>query len=291
MIQLLKERASSAIVFLKGYGEFSRRIKRRHRIFWNAPDAEIVRNTKMSASDPIEKWRDAVYWQRKLSNKHNAREFAQLHGCKVPALYWKGRDLGNLNFDALPPQYVIRPTIGHSCDKVFLMNQGVNLMDRQAYSETALREIMGNALMQNPYQEFLVEEFLRTEEGEYKIPKDYKFYMFNGDVARIEIIDRLGPSEGYTSYYTENWEQMDNIGTKYGKAACQPPPLCLNDLIGHAKALSKSYELFVRIDFYATDQGAVFGEFTPTPGSGKCFTPDADRMFTDYWNKSCRGML
>jgi hypothetical protein len=39
---------------------------------------------------------------------------------------------------------------------------------------------MGKALQNNPQLEFLIEEFMRTEAGEYRIPDDYKFYMFNG---------------------------------------------------------------------------------------------------------------
>jgi hypothetical protein len=291
MINLIKEKVKSTIILLRGYGEFSQRIRHRHKVFWSTPEAEIIRNTVMSACDPIEKWKDVEHWQRKLSNKHNAREFAKMHGCSVPNLYWKGRNLDKLDFSRLPPQYVIRPTIGHSCGMVFLMKNSLNLMDKQIYSEEALRGVMKEALKQNSYQEFLIEEFLRTEEGEYKIPKDYKFYMFNGQIARIEIINRLGPSEGYTSYYNEDWEQMENIGVKYLKAAFQSPPACLNDLIRQAKVLSKAYEMFIRIDFYATDRGAVFGEFTPTPGLGKCFTPEADKLFADYWDKACNGML
>jgi hypothetical protein len=40
-----------------------------------------------------------------------------------------------------------------------------------------------------------------------------------------------------------------------------------------AVRFSKAYEIFCRVDFYATDKGAVFGEFTPIPAVGKGFTP------------------
>lgn len=63
--------------------EFSQRIKKRHKIFWKAPNAEVVRNTKMDAVDTIEKWQDVKNWQRKLSNKYNSREFAVKYDCKV----------------------------------------------------------------------------------------------------------------------------------------------------------------------------------------------------------------
>ncbi len=81
------------------YGtDFSERIKRRHKIFWGALNAEKIRNKIMDANDPIEKWKNVKNWQRKLSNKYNSREFAKKHNCRVAELYWKGRDYNAINF-------------------------------------------------------------------------------------------------------------------------------------------------------------------------------------------------
>lgn len=272
-------------------GDFAKRIQARHQLFWGKSDAEIIRNIAMKAEDPIEKWRDGFNWQRKLSNKSNAKEFAKKHGCRVTQLYWKGKDLSTLDIDALPEHYVIRPTIGHSCNLVFLMENGLNLMDSKYYSNKELLAILQEALSENPYQEFLVEEFVRTERGEYRIPKDYKVYTFNGAIARIEVINRLSPSKGSTSLYTENWEQVENLSSKYEQAPYEEPPECIEELKSYAKTLSKAYEIFVRIDFYATDKGAVFGEFTPTPGLGKIFSPGAEEMFVKYWDEHCTSMI
>lgn len=272
-------------------GDFAKRIQARHQLFWGASDAEIIRNTAMSAEDPLEKWRKGFNWQRKLSNKSNAKEFAKKHGCRVTGLYWKGRDLTTLNFDVLPEHYVIRPTIGHSCNLVFLMKNGLNLMDKRYYSNKELLTILEEAIATNTYQEFLVEEFVRTEQGEYRIPKDYKVYTFNGTIARIEVINRLSPSKGSTSLYTENWEQVENLSTKYTQAPYEEPPACIEEIKSYARMLSKAYEIFVRIDFYATDKGAVFGEFTPTPGLGKIFSTGAEEIFVKYWDEHCTSMI
>jgi hypothetical protein len=98
------------IHYFRNQGQFSKRIKKRYETFWHDSQAEQIRNMPMSQHDCIEKWKAAPYWQRKLSNKYNAREFAQMHGCKVSDLYWKGADIDNLDFSKLPPYYVIRPT-------------------------------------------------------------------------------------------------------------------------------------------------------------------------------------
>lgn len=268
-------------------GEFRKRIVHRHKIFWNEPNAEKVRNTPMNVSDPVSVWKDVPNWQRKLSNKHNAREFAKMHGCRVAELYWRGRDLQSLNFSSLPACYVIRPTVGHSSGLVFLMKNGINLMDGKLYQDHEIRETLSKAIETAPAVEFLFEEFLQTEQGEYKIPNDYKFYIFNGHVAAIQLINRLSPKKGYTTFYDEHWQPLDNINTYYPKGNYEALPRCFSDMIEKVKELSRSYEIFARIDFYATPKGAVFGEFTPTPFLGKHFTPSGEEMLVNYWDKYC----
>jgi len=275
----------------KVQNEFPKRIKHRHRIFWTPPDAEYIRNTIMNAGDPVEKWKDVEHWQRKLSNKYNAREFARMHHCNVARLYWKGRDPERIDFSALPPHYVIRPTIGHSCNKVFLMRGDLNLMDKQVYTKHAIFTILKEMVMNDPYQEILIEEFLRSEAGEYRIPDDYKIYVFNGEVAFIALINRFGRRTGQHNFYDETWSIIRKCHSGYPMAPYQPPPRCLNQMLRDARELSKAYEIFVRIDFYATDRGAVFGEFTPTPSLGYGFSKFGEQRLLSYWDLYCKGRI
>ena len=293
MIQLIRKSLRSTIDRFSNMdnGEYARRIKHRHNVFWNAADAETVRNTPMQAHHSLQEWQAATHWQRKLSNKYNARLFAQLHGCRVAELYWAGSDLRQLDFSSLPEQFVIRPTIGHSCNLVFLMDNKMNHMDKRIYTEGELKSIMAEALGKNPHQRFLVEEFVKSEQGEHRIPVDYKMSFFNGELAVINVINRTSPKSGRSSSYDENWNMVEDIGRLYQQAPYQDPPACLGEMIGHARKLSETYKIFVRIDFYATDKGAVFGEFTPTPGRGNGFTPKADKMLLGYWDKYCRDMI
>ena len=271
--------------WFRGDGEFSRRIKLRNTTFWNNENGKILRNTIIGVNDPIEKLKDADNWQRKLSNKYNSREFAKKHGCKVPELYWRGRDINKIPMNDLPKQFVIRPTIGHSCNHVFLINDEVNLMDRQVYSKEALLRILAAEIKKNAYLEFLIEEFLKTEQEEYKIPIDYKFFMFGEEVATILVVNRLMPPVGLNSFYDINWKRIKTINNTFPNDSDQKPPDCLNEMIECSRKLGKAYETFVRIDFYATDKGAIFGEFTPTPGLGKNFTKYGNKLLGDYWNK------
>lgn len=271
--------------------DFSKRIKSRHRVFWQPPDAELIRNTPMSATDPIEKWRDVTYWQRKLSNKHNSREFAKMHGCKVPDLYWKGRNIDELPFDELPQNYVIRPTIGHSCNSVFVMKDGLNLFDKKSYTTSEIQACLRTNLNNNVQLEFLVEEFLVNEDGKYDILTDYKFYAFNGNIAAILVINRLSPKTGFQTAYTERWMPTSELVTSYPKGELQNPPACFKEMVEGVKKLSKAYEIFVRVDYYATNKGAVFGEFSPTPSLGNNSTPFARKLFKSFWAEHCTNMV
>lgn len=239
----------------------------------------------------MEKWKEGNNWQRKLSNKYNSREFAKKHNCKVPELYWKGSDYNTIDFNDLPAHYVIRPVTGHSCGLVFLMNNSNNLMDGKDYLPGEIKKALSAPLQENKNAVFLLEEFLKTEQGEYKIPDDYKFYMFNGNVGCIQIINRLSGTDGYTSWYNKDWKPLPNFTANYPDGKEQAPPACLLEMTAAAERLSKAYQIFCRIDFYATDKGAVFGEFTPTPALGKGFTPAGDKLLTAYWDKFCKGMI
>ncbi|NCD69367.1 ATP-grasp fold amidoligase family protein [Mucilaginibacter agri] len=272
---------------------FTERLKHRHQTFWDDPRAESFRNTPLKSFASVELLYREPHWQRLLSNKANAMHFAELNGCSVPEVYWQGRDVSEIPFDKLPPQFVLKPTIGHSCQNVFLMVNGVNLMDKKPYSNNQLIHIMQEVLLQVPHNEFLVEEFLMSEDGEYRIPTDYKLHTFNGEIARIEAIHRFSANKGIVRVFDADWNRQENIGEKYKdkEKITDAPPACLPEIINQAKKLSRLYQIYVRIDFYATNRGAVFGEFTPTPGIGIGFTKNANHLFASYWDRHCYGMI
>ena len=271
--------------------EFSRRIKHRHRLFWSPHNAEDVRNTIMSSEDSMEKWQDVAHWQRKLSNKYNAKQFAIKMGCNVANLYWKGRDVHTIDFNHLPKQYVIRPTVGHSSGNVFVMNDGYNLFDNSSYEAAEIRGKLALKLAEKPRLEFLIEEFLQEEPDQCKVLNDYKFFCFNGEIASCQLINRLGPKAGFGSFYDEHWNPMKAVHPGYTLVAPKPRPECLEEMVQQVKILSEAYKIFCRIDFYATTKGAVFGEFTPTPGMGEGYSKFGQRLLLNYWDKYCAGLV
>lgn len=282
---------SFIINYFRDSGAFPDRIRKRHKVFWSDPEAEIIRNTKMLEDATLAHWQDVPHWQRKLSNKNNARVFARAQGCQVADLYWKGRDLNELDIHSLPSQYVIRPTIGHGSKGVYIMDDGLNHFDQKRYTPDQILERLQQALDKNPDLEFLFEEFVQTEDGRYTIPNDFKFLCFNGVVASIAVIDRVSPKVGYSYFYDEQWNKMKRLHHLYPGRDEPAKPACFDDMLEQAKTLSKAYGIFVRIDFFATSKGAVFCEFTPTPAKGRGFTGYGKKFLLKYWDLHCPGMI
>ena len=144
----------------------------------------------------------------------------------MPDLYWHGRDLSTLDFASLPPHYVLRPTLGHSSKDVFVMAEGVNLMDERVYCEQELKKQLAKIIAQDPGISILVEEFVRSEDGRYRLPTDYKLQMFGGKVGSVEAMRRLSRHTTKKRSYTETWEPLSepiNVPT-----AQDPPTTSLN---------------------------------------------------------------
>lgn len=291
--------ASSRIIVFKRkvanlfVNKFARRIHARIDAFYRTPKVRSTLTRKLNCTDSLEVWQNSPHWQFQLNNKHNSHEFAKMHNCKVPELYWEGRDVQNINFDLLPESYVIKPNLGYSSKMVFLMQGSRNLFDNKNYDQNEIIEELSNTLAKNTELEFIIEEFVINEKGNQVIPVDYKFYAFNGEIACIQVFYRTGRLNEETSiiFYDENWNKIPRGHKKYEEAEPDLPPACLDEMIEAAKKLSKAYKIFVRIDFYATNKGALFGEFTPTPFRGNGFTSFGNKLLLRYWDKYCKGMI
>lgn len=269
---------------------FSERIKKRHRLFWKTKRFTLHGKgscllTYQDQSDPLDKWQCCAYWQRKLSNKWNAREFAQKYGCKVPELYWLGKNARDIPFSDLPDHYVIKPVIGHSAKNVFVMAKGVNLMDQKTWSPEHLKEHFQTLLRPWSRRKIMVESFVMPEHGNYELQTDYKCHVFKDQVAAISACIRKSDSMRVVQF-DDQWELLPQMH-KLDETPDQkiPAPACLDEILILAKRLGQAYETYVRVDFYASKEGCVFGEFAATPANGNGMTAFGDQYLEQYWQK------
>lgn len=122
-------------------------------------------------------------------------------------------------------------------------------MDGSTYSNEDIKKALSTALSENIKSEFLFEEFLRTEERKYRIPDDYKLYMFNGEVAAIHVINRLNASKGLNTWYDEHWNPVKSLTLNYQPGQLKQPPKCLPKIIEGARRLSKHMKYFQGLIF------------------------------------------
>lgn len=126
-------------------------------------------------------------------------------------------------------------------------------------------------------QKIIIEELLFDDSGKDNL-KDIKLYAFNGKCEYILIREQINGTFIKKSYdknfipvILKNYD-ITNINYIHDK------PKYLDDIIEYGNRIAKNIfpDTFVRLDFYSTKKGPVFGEFTFNPNGGLYFTKNAD---------------
>ncbi len=303
---------------------YSERIARRLEVWWQKPrnyrDPRTYtdylhqlreRNTFRSRFDSDESWRCCACWPRSLINKWNSREFALKNECRVPELYWYGRDLRHVPFQSLPDRYVIRQTFGSGKERVYVFCGGREVTKGRQVSEDEVRANLGGAFRSVVRGRILVEEFIGRKSGTCEMPLECKLFMFGDLVGAIEVFrrshTRLAPRSyveglGLTEHmcYSAAWEPFedpffkeDYLRESYGNAPPTDPhprPDFLPELIAAGKRLGLACGTPVRVDYLVGDKGLFFNEFATTPAIG-ALTPFADEYLGRLWQETFPGVI
>ena len=110
-------------------------------------------------------------------------------------------------------------------------------------------------------------------------PVDYKLYVFAGYVAIVQVhTNRLG--DHCWVQYDRHWNRLSN-----GQEATAPGTLAA--MIAAAETLGRGHD-FIRVDFYDTVDGPLFGEFCLYPGSGldPFDPPSLDEQLGEWWTEA-----
>ncbi|MFN8640453.1 MAG: ATP-grasp fold amidoligase family protein [Candidatus Binatia bacterium] len=271
---------------------FMERMQVRRRLWWGAVGGRpalhrlgelVVRRHRADADD---RWHCCDAWPRRLANKWNGRELAARHGVRVPALFWFGRRPGAIPFDALPPQFVVRPVHGAGGRGVHVVAGDRELLGVRALPRAALRPLIVGALGRVTRWPLLVEEFARREDGSVRLPTEYKCYAFAGTVGVIQVVDRRRRNDARHRFYLPDWTPIDDdFQTDNAPAPPADPPRCLDEILRAARVLGAACGTFMRVDCFATPAGCVFDEVATTPNHGAGFTPHADALLGELWQR------
>jgi len=280
---------------------YTQRIERRLKLWWgklrqwgklrtyrDALHRLRERHTVHRRSDPEYAWRCCEFWQRTLIGKWNSREFASKHGCQVPALYWRGYGAARVPFDAMPPNFVIRPLWLANQRGVYVVAGGRELMRGESATPTELRARLRRSRELSWTMPIMVEEFVGTSNGAYRLPLEYKCHAFGDSVAAVEMVVRTHIYHGGAKgrFYTPEWEPFhDPMNIHLPLAEISDAPPFLDEMLTLAKKLGAAIGTYMRIDFFAGERGCLFNEFSSTPRCGSDTTPYCDEVFGALWEE------
>ncbi|MCH8502442.1 MAG: hypothetical protein LAT77_11100 [Aliidiomarina sp.] len=218
-----------------------------------------------------------------LNNKRSAQKYAQQKLVDIPHVYQQGVPLSDIQFR---PMSVIKPLRGKSAIGIFLIRSekeiyevksGAKLVGFKALSEV-LQDFVRNGKLKA--DSWINEELIGDFHNEtFQPARDLKFYCFYGKVAMILEVDRTAGSR-YCEWLpdgtladTERYKGRSFIGQGFTK-----------EQLLQAEAFSLTIPVpFIRIDFLATKDRFVFGEFTPRPGQFNSFSDAFDRYLGEHY--------
>jgi len=221
----------------------------------------------------------------KFEDKLYTYSFVQRLGVPTPKVLWVGDVQDVPSLETFPDNVVIKPNSMSDAHGVFLLKNGRSAFDdRTRYtSQQIINGIVDTPLVTSAEIPVIAEEFLESYHAEDTIPRDYKFYCNGENVFMVCIVCRttkIVADSLKNSHYSlnVNFEPLpEKVVESYPFNPTSPEkPVYWDTMVDHVKRIGKEVGCFVRIDMYATKNGPVFGEITPTPNGGK--------VYTDYGN-------
>ncbi|MDP6906956.1 MAG: glycosyltransferase [Candidatus Thalassarchaeaceae archaeon] len=239
-------------------------------------------------------WRssESAPWQGQLSEKSAGLLWAKQQGIRTPEILWSGSELSEIpSLSQLPRHIVIKPSKGYSAKNVLCLTNGVNLWDGKKWTDEDIQRSFGSdEFLQRVKPTWMVEEYLKPEpwREDERIPRDWKFYCFGGQIALIHVVLRNSiedKSANVHHYFSSDLRQFKRKICSTRPVPADPLffPDCWDEMVAQVTKLGEKLDCFMRIDMYATENGPVLGEFTPTPEGGKGFSEWADKYLATYW--------
>ena len=215
-------------------------------------------------------------------DKYEVRHYVESCGLKniLNECYGVYSSVEEIDFDALPNQFVMKDTLGSGGNSVILVEDkeksDINQIKRQ------LSKWLSSSPKKNPGREWvyegnshriIVEKFIRSDSSKGGLV-DYKFFCFNGEIYCLYVMSDRATGLKMEVYDSE-FRPM-NVFIRYDQRMQDTvkPPKNYNEMCQIAKKLSSKFP-HVRVDLYNQNGAIWFGETTFFSGSGyTIFEPD-----------------
>jgi hypothetical protein len=184
---------------------------------------------------------------------------------RIPRTIWVGDSVRGLENSDLPERWVLKPN--NRSGLVYFGSGRPNVASLVTITRAWSRSVQADDMHEWAYSKarsaLLVEEFLGKNGSP---PADYKFYVFSGIVAAVQV-DVGRHSLHQRRYYLPDWSPLEVSGGNHPLAPIEAPPVNLADMISVAGEIGRPFD-FMRVDLYSVEGATVFGEVTPYSGSG-----------------------
>lgn len=177
-------------------------------------------------------------------------------------------DPGEIPFDQLPEEYIVKPNHGSGWSIIVDKEHRVPRERIISQCRKWLRMTYGREKMEWAYSEIepriMVEKLLKDSRG--RLASDFKFHVFGGKVEWVFVMhDRFGSPSA--ARYLRDFTRMGNEPQNYKSTQDLPKPENYVAMVDIAEKLAKPFD-YIRVDLYNVDGEIFFGEFTIYPASG-----------------------
>jgi len=185
----------------------------------------------------------------------------------VPMLFCSD-DPEKIPFEKLPPEYIIKAN--HASGSTIIVRNNYSPEYIKKRCRGFLTYPYGLAKHERAYfqvkRKIVIEELLKDERG--SIPKDYKYYIFNGKCRMVQVMDnRFGQGGILRGFYDPVWKKLA-FNYHNAKSSDFKKPSNHDEMVTIGEVLGKYFD-FVRIDFYSINNKIYIGELTHYPNSGR----------------------
>lgn len=239
-------------------------------------------------SDLIEKinWlqlnADTSLWT-KCADKYRMREYVEQCGLSgyLPKLYGNWEKPEDIDFDALPKEFVLKANNGCGTVKIVRDKSELDIPTTIKMLRNWLKEPYGYSGGQTHYLRIkpciIAEELLHQDENEKSFSPtslvDYKMWCINGEPESVWVAyNRHNVFMVNMALYDKDWDPIpqylrNTAQETYCPDVDIPKPKCFEEMKEMAKKLAKPFPQ-LRLDFYVINDKPYIGEMTFTSGYG-----------------------
>lgn len=209
------------------------------------------------------------------ADKYRVREYVEKKGLGdilVP-LIGDWQDVNDIDWEKLPNKFVLK--CNHGCAYNILCNDKSKFDINDAIKKIKkwMKEDFGAFNIEPHYSQ--IEPHITCEKFLGDCIIDYKFFCFNGKPEYIYVSsDLVHDREAKIGFFYLDGTKMPLIRDDYAPMDIDELPLFFDEMKNVAEILCKDF-IFVRVDFFVTNNMYYFAELTFTPSGGMIpFNPD-----------------